>query len=108
MRRRAKKRGLPRLSGLTAPLVLILGLLVFSLALFRLSGGQSAQDKRQLEDALRRAAVACYAVDGVYPPTLEDLRQRCGLQIDEDRYAVYYDVFAENLMSEITVLEKET
>ena len=108
MKRKARKRGLPRLGGLAAPLILILGLALFSLALTRLSGGQSDQDKRQLEDALRRAAVACYATDGVYPPTLEDLRQRCGLQINEDRYAVYYDVFAENLMPEITVLEKET
>ena len=67
-----------------------------------------AQRLARLEEALRRGAVSCYARDGVYPPTLEDLRQRCGLQIDEDRYAVYYDVFAENLMPEITVLEKET
>jgi len=61
---------------------------------------------RQLELALRRAAVACYASEGIYPPTLEYLTQHYGVQI-EDEYIVHYDAFASNLMPEITVLEKD-
>ena len=35
------------------------------------------------------------------------LEDHYGLQIDTDRYTVYYDVFASNLMPDITVLENE-
>ena len=71
-------------------------------------GKRNAREGRaQLEDALRRAAVACYAAEGIYPPTLEYLTQHYGVQINEERYTVFYQVFAENLMPEITVLEKE-
>ena len=59
-----------------------------------------------LEEALRRGAVSCYARDGVYPPTLEELLRRSGVLLDETRYAVDYQIFAENLMPEITVLER--
>ena len=65
-----------------------------------------AQRLAQLEEALRRGAVSCYARDGVYPPTLEELLRRSGVLLDETRYAVDYQIFAENLMPEITVLER--
>jgi len=49
--------------------------------------------------------VACYAAEGIYPPTTEYLVEHYGIQIDHSRYAVFYEVFAENLMPEITVVE---
>ena len=39
-------------------------------------------------------------------PTLEELLRRSGVLLDETRYAVDYQIFAENLMPEITVLER--
>ena len=65
---------------------------------------QAEEELRQIEQAVRRAAVACYAAEGAYPPDLDWLREDYGLQVDEDRYKVEYTVFAENLMPEITVL----
>lgn len=67
----------------------------------------SEQGRTKLEDAVRRAAVACYAAEGAYPPDIEYLKEHYGLTIDEDRYIVNYDIFAENLMPDITVLEIE-
>jgi hypothetical protein len=52
--------------------------------------------------------VACYAAEGVYPPDLDYLKEHYGLQINEERYTVFYEIFAENLMPAITVLEKES
>ena len=83
--------------------VLLLG---FLFALGNLSRGYAREGRQQLEEALRKAAVACYAAEGIYPPTLDYLVQHYGVQIDEERYTVYYEVFAENLMPEIIVLEK--
>lgn len=71
--------------------------------------GRSAdtQGRQRLEDSIRRSAVACYAAEGVYPPTVAYLEEHYGLQVDAERYTVYYDVFADNLMPDITVLENE-
>ena len=88
------------------PLLAVAVLLVFLTSLSNLERGRSEEGKRQLEDALRRASVACYAAEGIYPPNLDYLREHYGIQIDETRYMVVYDVFASNLMPDITVLEQ--
>ena len=50
--------------------------------------------------------MSCYATEGVYPPTIEYLEERYGVQIDRERYTVHYDIFAENLMPDILVLPR--
>lgn len=96
---------LPLLQGLLLPVAVVAALLCFATALDGLNSGRSAEDLRQLEEALRRGCVACYAVEGVYPPDLDYLKDYYGLQIDETRYTVHYSAIAENLMPDITVLE---
>ena len=81
-------------------------LLGFATGLNSLDAGRGDEDKRQLERALHRGCMACYAAEGVYPPNLEHLTARYGVQIDESRYEVIYSVFAENLLPDITVLER--
>jgi len=88
-------------------LALALAAICFFAAVSSLDEGQGEEGRQQLENALRRAALACYAAEGVYPPTLDYLAEHYGVQIDNERYAVFYEVFASNLMPEITVLEKE-
>lgn len=79
----------------------------FLTALTNLDQGQGEEGRSRLEDSLRRAAVACYAAEGIYPPTLDYLEEGYGIQIDRERYAVFYEIFAENLMPGITVVELE-
>ena len=102
-----KKRALrDMLSGILAPLVAAAVLVAFLSSVSELSEGHSREDRERLEDALRRAAVACYCVEGAYPPDLKYLEERYGIQIDRQRYTVSYVPVAENLMPDITVLEK--
>lgn len=77
----------------------------FLLALSRLDMGRRAEGKQQLEEALRRTAVTCYASEGFYPPDVAYMREHYGLEWDEKNYTVRYEVFAANLMPDITVLE---
>lgn len=93
---------------LLLPLAALILLLWFFSALHSLRGGQSEEGRQQLETALRRAAVACYAAEGIYPPDLDYLTGHYGVQVDETRYTVFYEIFAENRMPDITVLEKGT
>ena len=100
-----QKRRFPAL--LLVPVVAAVVLLCFFTALSNLEEGRDREGRLQLEEALRRAAVACYAAEGVYPPDLAYLEEHYGVQIDEQRFAVDYTVFGSNLMPDITVLEKE-
>lgn len=102
--KRKEKRNL--LTGIFVPVIAVLILLCFLGGISNLSRGREAEDKQQLEEALRRAAVTCYAVEGIYPPSVEYMVEHYGLQIDSRRFAVSYTAFAENLMPDITVLEK--
>ncbi len=98
------KRSRPWLPVLAAVAVLAV-LLWFFAAMGNLTRDSGDQGRQQLETALRRSAVACYAAEGVYPPTLEYLTEHYGVQIG-DEYTVFYEIFASNLMPDITVLEK--
>lgn len=91
---------------LVSALILFIGLF-FLVAVQNLDSDQGDEAKLQLEDALRRTAVACYASEGVYPPSIEYMEEHYGIQIDKKRYVVHYQVFASNIMPEITILEKD-
>ena len=101
-------RGRKRQSALR-PLLWVLGVvlvLLFALsAVDRLALGRAGEEKQQLEQAVKRAAVACYAAEGFYPPELAYLQEHYGLQINGERFVVSYDAPASNLMPDITVLE---
>ena len=99
-----QKKSRPWRSVLAAVVVLAV-LLWFFTAMGNLNRDSGDEGRQQLETALRRSAVACYAAEGVYPPTLEYLTEHYGVQI-EDEYIVFYEIFASNLMPDITVLEK--
>lgn len=94
------------ISFVLVPALLLMLAAWFGAGMEDLSSGYAREGRQQLENALRRSAVACYAAEGIYPPTLEYLTEHYGVQIDTDRYRVYYEIFAENLMPSITVLEK--
>ena len=86
--------------------VTLMVLLCFLLALSKLEAGRQKAGKQQLEDALRRSAVACYAAEGFYPPDVNYLMEHYGLRYDGDDYLVHYELAASNLMPEITVVER--
>ena len=62
-----------------------------------------AQQTETLENALHRAAITCYAVEGHYPPTLDYMVKHYGVVIDEEKYSVGYDAFASNFFPSIRV-----
>ena len=99
-----KRKGLGML---LLPVAVAAVLLLFLTGLSNLDRDRSEEGRKQLEEALRRGAVACYAAEGIYPPNVEYLEEHYGVQVDEERYAVFYEVFASNLMPDITVLERD-
>ncbi len=85
--------------------VLVAAFAWFFTGIRQVSQELAEQGKIKLENAIRRSAVACYAAEGAYPPDVDYLIEHYGLSVDESRYIVHYDIFAENLMPDITVLD---
>ena len=87
------------------PLLAVLVLAVLLLAVFR-------HPKSDLEDsgaaaireAVRRSALQCYAVEGVYPPNLRYLEENYGLQVNTEDYYISYEAFASNLPPTVKVV----
>ena len=99
------KKHLNKLYPLVWVVAILCVLFCFMTALSNLNNGQSAEEKERLEEALSRAAVACYALEGAYPPDLEYLIENYNVQINTDRFTVKYELYASNLMPDITVLD---
>ena len=103
-----KRRNSSKLLAAVLILLIIVGAFsVFTVSVDRLEKDQSEKHRLQLEETIRLSAVAYYADEGRYPESLGSLVKHYGLQIDSDRYSVYYEIFAENLMPEITVVERK-
>lgn len=89
----------------------LLSLLILSIVLYfflyAVGAMQSRTEEDQLNaltDAIRRASVQCYAIEGRYPPSVEYLEENYAIVIDRERYNVFYDGWASNIMPDITVL----
>ena len=97
-----KKRGwiLP-----AALLVLLILLLVYAVA-----GGSgrdlSEESAAAIQAAVKRSALQCYVVEGIYPPNLAYLEDNYGLQINTEDFYVTYDAFASNLPPTVKVTAK--
>lgn len=92
---------------LTAVLA-VSGLVLFLRGVSNVERAAGEEGARQLEQALRQAAVACYAAEGIYPPDVDYLCRHYGVLVDDGQYTVIYENFADNLMPEILVLEGGT
>lgn len=101
LRRTGRGRGLWITAAVSAAL-----LAAFLLSLGRVKTRQSARETEQLETAIRRACVTCYAVEGRYPRSLAYIVEHYGVTVDADAFVVRYDAYAENLMPDIHVTRK--
>lgn len=105
-----KKRFMNKLSALIRylmmPALMLAAVLILLAGTGRVSERQQAENLKQMEDTIYKAVLNCYSIEGGYPATLDYVEQYYGLQIDHDRYDVFYEIFAQNVMPEITVMEK--
>ncbi|MDR3206886.1 MAG: hypothetical protein LBT60_01000 [Oscillospiraceae bacterium] len=97
-----------RFDKLTLWITLLSLLAVLAAGVFSLRGadGQAAEAQRlRVEQAVRRAAVQCYALEGAYPPAVAYLQEHYGLHYDETRFAVYYKTDGSNLAPVVIVIQ---
>lgn len=80
--------------------------LAFCLAVDRLTSASDGAELKLVRDAVKNAALTCYAVEGAYPDDIDYLREHYGLAYNEERYVIYYDAFASNVLPDIRVVER--
>ena len=72
----------------------------------RIDRAQDGAETQLVRDAVRNAAITCYAVEGAYPDSVDYLREHYGLAYDENRYFVTMESFASNRIPDIYVTER--
>ena len=65
-----------------------------------------AERLNSTRQAVMRATVQCYAIEGRFPQNLEYLKERYGLILDYERFIYVYDIMGSNLMPEIQVFRR--
>ncbi len=97
-----KNRPLLRLMGLAG--ICMGAAVLLWLVSGRLERTAKEEQTELLREALNQAVVSCYAIEGRYPQSLDYLIENYGIRIDEERYAVTYEIFAENIRPGIRVV----
>ena len=81
-------------------------LALFILLMGRIGNYHAKEEIQMVQDAVRGAALTCYAVEGAYPDDLAYLQAHYHLSYDSERYFVTYNAFASNLFPDIYVVER--
>lgn len=98
-------RDLKTIMGLAGSVLLFVAVAAAILTgVLKISRRADEEGAETLRNGIRRASVQCYAIEGRYPPSVQYLKDHYGIQIDEERYSVFYDGFASNVMPDITVV----
>ena len=91
---------------IAAILIFIALILAFVLLINNITNKNSGRELQIVRDAVKSAALTCYAVEGMYPDDLQYLRDHYNLSYNEERYHVFYEPIASNLMPAIKVAER--
>ena len=89
-----------------AILIFVALIVAFVLLINNITGKGNGRELEIVRDAVKNAALTCYAVEGMYPDDISYLRQHYNLSYNEDLYVVYYRPLASNLMPSIKVVER--
>lgn len=81
-------------------------IMLFMYGISSLSNSSINDDKQILSDAIERDIVHCYAVEGIYPPSLQYMEENYGLTFDHNKYIVNYDIFGSNIMPTFQIIDK--
>ena len=64
------------------------------------------QQKEILQNAVKSALRTCYAIEGKYPDDVQYLIDNYALRVNEERFHIYFDSFADNVMPDVRVIER--
>ena len=89
-----------------AILIFVALIVAFVFLINNITGKGNGRELDIVRDAVKNAALTCYAVEGMYPDDLAYLREHYHLSYNEEKYHVFYEPLASNLMPSIKVAER--
>ncbi len=89
------------------PTILLFSMVIalFVVGTGSLSKGSTKRQKESLTDALSRDIIYCYATTGHYPESLDYIKNNYGLFYNEELFYVDYQVRAQNIIPDVTIIE---
>lgn len=88
------------------PVAFIAVILAIILWSTNMTSRADTQQAKVQEEAIRKAAVTCYAIEGRYPESLQYVRDNYSVIVNEEDFNINYEVFASNIMPSISVKVK--
>ena len=86
-----------------AVFAVIIGVFLFYIG--SISDRSGSESKKVTEQAIRRALVSCYAIEGVYPSSVDYLEKNYGVLIDHSRYEVNFQTVGANVIPAVQLIE---
>jgi hypothetical protein len=87
-------------------IVAIAVLILIWYAASSLGNSNDAENQKISKEAIVRATVQCYSLEGRYPQSLEYLEANYGLTLDRKKYVYYYQSIGTNMMPDIRLFPK--
>lgn len=99
-------------SSINKPLIISIVVFVclfvfFAFAISNTKNSIGDNEVKYLSEAIDRAVVSSYATTGAYPESLNEIREKYGVIIDEDKFIIQYDVISSNIKPNVTIYVKE-
>ena len=91
---------------IAAILVFVALIVVFVALVNNITGKGNRREMDIVKDAVKNATLTCYAVEGMDPDDLNYLIEHYNLSYNKDRYIVYYEPLASNVIPSIKVVER--
>ena len=105
MRLYRKNSKVPYLGVMLSAAIFALIVGVFLIYLNSLSEHSGSESKKITEQAIHRALISCYAIEGVYPSSVEYLEENYGVLIDHSRYEINFQTAGANVIPAVELIE---
>ena len=79
---------------------------MFFAGLDNLVKANEAHALKSTSNAVKKAIIQFYAIEGYYPPSLDYLVQHHGISPDNQRFIIHYSIFASNIMPRVVVFPR--
>ena len=68
--------------------------------------GKQEKSTKSIEEAVKKMALECYALEGSFPPSVEYLKENYGLIVNNYAYFYHYQANGSNMPPDIRVMKK--
>lgn len=88
-------------------LLITLGIFIlFILQIQNITHLTKQQQRINLEKAISRDIIQCYALEGYYPPDLNYIEEHYGLIYNKSEFFIDYQIEGENIKPTFTIIER--